>query len=85
VVEDRAVVKKYAEAGRKVPGTEEREKSSVISRQSSALERDKREGGKVGRSIMGTTWVHPGNLPKECGSDWNDWGCILLFAKRVKE
>jgi len=45
VVEDRAVVDKYAGAGRKVPGMEEIEKLSVISRQSSVSERADGQGG----------------------------------------
>jgi len=47
-VEDRAVVDKYAGAVRKVPGMEEIEKLSVISRQSSVSE-EADEQGEPGR------------------------------------
>jgi len=41
--------------------------------------------GKGASARMGSVWVHPAVLSKECASDWKDERYILLLAKSVKE
>jgi hypothetical protein len=80
-VEDRAVVDKYAGAVRKVPGMEEIEKLSVISRRSSVSEGATRQAepervpdwflgnGLWGKEQQGYTPVF---FSKECANDWKE-------------